>query len=178
MLVTVLGLTGALVYVISREQVRVFVVRVDELGNVSTHELTAHSPLAPDVLELVLGKWVRDIRTVTADHEANVARMTEAYAMSSSTVQSQIAEYYHDNPPEELLKKGARFPERVRVSPAGGRTWNLKWEEKIKSEGRVVGVESWEAVLEVEVVTPRNAEERRRSQLGVWVITLHWAPAA
>jgi type IV secretory pathway TrbF-like protein len=175
LLAAALWLSGGLVYVASRQQVVPYIVRVDELGNTQVSAVHFASAQDPIVIRLLLQKWIKDIRTLTGDMQANLRRMQDAYAMGLDQAQKTIAAYYHEHPPEETLKKGSRYPIKVHLSSVTEKTWHARWVEQIVSDGKVVEEVGMEATLEVALVQPQTREERERSPLGLWVVNVQWA---
>jgi len=174
------GLTTGLVVVTTRQQVVPYIVEVDEAGAArAIKELLPPPPLQPLVLKAVLTRWVQDIRTLTTDQYATRWQTNQAYQMCLEPAQKVVAAYYHENPPDEVLKRGRVFPVKITVAPVAGRTWRARWQEQLlDSDGHVIEEVGWEATFEVALVNAaqQKHEERVRSPLGIWIATLQWTP--
>ena len=172
------GLAGGLVYVSAQQHIVPYVVEVDEAGSARAMvELRARTVEDPLVVQAILRKWLQDLRTLTTDVEVNHRRTQDAYGMALEPAQHVIATYYHDTPPEEVLKRGRSFPIKIVLQPAAGRTWRARWvEQLLDHDGHVIEESNWEALIEVALVLPTTREERQRSPLGIWVANLQWNP--
>src|SRR5712692_11987210 len=170
------GLAGGLVYVSAQQHIVPYVVEVDEAGSARAMvELRARTVEDPLVVQAILRKWLQDLRTLTTDVEVNHRRTQDAYGMALEPAQHVIATYYHDTPPEEVLKRGRLFPIKLSIQPLAGRTWRARWQEQVLDEGgHVVEQRDWEALIEIALVLPTTKEERQRSPLGVWIANLQW----
>jgi type IV secretory pathway TrbF-like protein len=175
-LLGILGLeTAGLVYITTRQQVRIEVVRVDDNGTVSVGGTIR--PDDPAVVSVWLRRWLEDVRTVSGDMEANRARINTAYGACLDVAQQFLSSEFTERSPEELLLKGRRFPVKIVVSSvAGSKTWRAHWtEQTVHVGGAVVAEKGWAGELQVESVTPQTREERERSPLGLWIAGIQWA---
>jgi type IV secretory pathway TrbF-like protein len=172
----VLGVeTAGLVYITTRQQVRIEVVRVDDNGTVSVGSTTR--PDDPTIVAAWLRRWLEDVRTVSGDMGANRARINTAYGACLAAAQQFLSAEFTEQSPEELLRKGRRFPVKIAVFPvAGSKTWRARWTEQTVNEGgAVVAEQGWAGEVQVESVTPQTREERERSPLGLWIASIQWA---
>jgi type IV secretory pathway TrbF-like protein len=174
-----LFLTGAVWNLTNKQQEFHYAVKVYEDGSRGMRVLMKEPTALDDqeVLFWILKRWIRDIRMLTADMDANYALTAESAKMALTPAQQVIRAYYTETKPEEILKGGRIFPVHIRVFPQAGRTYRLTWVEELRNaEGGLVSKTPWEATVEVVFVPSETRQQKQQNPLGIWVASLHWSP--
>jgi type IV secretion system protein VirB5 len=170
------GLSVALVWQGQKSHVVPYVVEVDHLG-----EPRAVAPVArawtPNEAQLAwqLGRFVRNVRSVSLDPVVTRQNWLDAYAMTTEQAAHTLSDAARAANP--FADAGARavsveISSVVRISD---RSFQIKWLETRFDRGALVDRSHWTGVLTVKLVPPRSAAVLRQNPLGIYVDGVDWS---
>ena len=167
-------------YYAAGSRVTPYVVEVDRFGRAQA--FGAAEPLkATDrrVMIAQLAGFIRNVRTVLPDANAQAEVMRQAYAFVDQTAAEFLNDYFSKpvNDPRALGEEMTRTVEVTSVLEIPGtKTWKVQWTEQEfpRQAGGVERTVAWEAYLQTKVVPPKTTERIEVNPLGVYVTGISW----
>lgn len=171
-------LVVALAWLSLQSRVTPFVVEVDRLG-----QAVAFGPAEKlrktdeRLIRYQLGIYVRDLRTVLADAEAQKELLTRAYAYTHGPAVAFLNEHFTEHNPFEIARRRRVSVEVRSILPLSEDSWQIQWTEADRSaDGRDGEHRAWQAVLGVEIDPPETTEAILVNPLGLYVTEINWTP--
>jgi type IV secretory pathway TrbF-like protein len=159
-----------------------YVVEVDRLGQaVAFGPAEALRPTDTRAYVYQLALFVRDLRSVSSDPEAQRQMLFTAYAYAAGAARAQLDAWFLDpaHDPRVLgrtLTREVQVTSVLRVAGTASRTWKVSWREVERP--RVAGPlrsAAWEAYLTTDLHAPTTTETLLRNPLGLYVTDLSWS---
>lgn len=171
-------LAVGLAWLSTQSSVTPYVVEVDRLGQVEAFGPAEQLRKTDErLIRYQLGMYLRDLRTVVSDAEAQKELLNRAYAFTRGPAVSFLNEHFtSDNPFAKARNERVAVEVRsiLRISE---HTWQLQWEETPQSlEGRQGTARGWQAVATVELDPPDTTSGILTNPLGLYVIEISWTP--
>lgn len=161
-----------------RQAIALHVVEVDRLGQARYVGPPRTSAAREHHVAAALAQFIRSVRAVFRDPRAVFEEHKSAYVHVTRPVRAQLERFFRDprNDPRILGQRIWRSVQVDSVIPLAESAWQVNWIETEYNHhgGDVERSSRWTAVLEVELVTPRTAEEVARNPLGLYITTLSW----
>ena len=163
----------------AQSRVTPYVVEVDRLGQALAFGPAERlRPTEGRLYVFQLGLLVRNLRTVSADPQAQSAHFTDAYAYLAGPARAALDAYFsHPDHDPRLLARA--FTRQVEVTAVlqipRSQTWKVAWRETERP--RFAGAPrtaAWEAYLRVEQQPPETAAALLANPLGLFVTDLNW----
>ena len=175
--ITVFAVAG-LVYIGSMSKFVPMLVEVDKLGQtLAVRALTGEDAIT-DSKRLVYREMfdlIEGLRTVTTDRLANNAHLNKGFSRLSGAAFNYVRAELKKNPPNEV---GATKSVQVKVKTAlklAGKSWQIEWEERsFDLAGTDIGVETWRATLQYELLPSGEEQAIRVNPIGFTVSELSW----
>jgi type IV secretion system protein VirB5 len=171
-------LAGALAWLSTQSRVTPFVVEVDRLGQAAAFGPAEKLRRTDErLLRYQLGTYVRDLRTVLSDAEAQKELLTRAYAYTRGPAVAFLNQHFLEQNPFELARRRRVGVETRSILRLSDETWQIQWLETARSaDGRTEDSRGWQAVLTVEVDPPSSTEAILTNPLGLYVTEISWTP--
>lgn len=165
----------ALVWQAGRSKVVPYVVEVDRHG-----QAVAFGPA--EVIEepherlyrYFLSVFIRDLRTVSGDHQAQRRSLANAYALLREPALGRVNDYLRRNNPFDPDRTTANV-QVTSVLQIADSTWQIQWTETAYSrDGRRLREELWQAAVKTVFAPPTTSEALLSNPLGLFVQELDW----
>lgn len=181
LLVLVLGIAVAgLIYLASQSRLVPYVVVIDDIGNpVVTQAIKPGVKVSPRVVRAELSSFITDMRSVITDGTAQRAMVDRVYAhlAGGDSATNVVSNFYRNNQPFERATLITVEADIKVVTPMGGDTWRVEWEEVEKSRsGETLGTEQYQSVITVRFVTYGDFDDEvQKNPIGLFVKELRWS---
>ena len=171
-------LSGALAWLSTQSRITPFVVEVDRLGQAASFGPAERLRRTDErLLRYQLGIYMRDLRTVLTDADAQKELLTHAYAYTRGPAVAFLNEHFLEQNPFEIAGRrrvGVEIRSILRLSEE---TWQIQWLESVRSlDGHQTESRGWQAVLTFEVDPPSSTEVILTNPLGLYVTEINWTP--
>jgi type IV secretory pathway TrbF-like protein len=189
-----LGVAGVLAFGVvtlaTTSRITPYVVEVDNLGRTqSVGPAERLGTVDQRVIVSQLAGFVRDIRTVLADHAAQADLVRRAYAYVDQGAAPFLSAYYAApvNDPRLLGRELTRLVTVTSVLPlpaasgrAGATTWKIAWTETAipRAAGGAPTEAAWEGYFTTRIVPPATVERITLNPLGLYVTSINWTQLA
>jgi type IV secretion system protein VirB5 len=171
-------LAVGLTWLSTQSRITRFIVEVDLLG-----QAVAFGPAEKlrktdeRMLRYELGMYVRDVRTVLFDSEAQKELLTRAYAHTRGSAVAFLNDHFTRSNPFEVAARQRIDVEVRSILQLSDNTWQIQWLEKPRSlDGRNDEPQVWQAVFSVEVDPPETTDAVLINPLGLYITEIHWTP--
>lgn len=170
------GLAAALVAQARQSPVIPYVVEVDHLGEPRSVAPAARA-WTPDEAQIAwqLGRFVRDVRSVSLDPVVTRQDWLDAYAMTTEQAAHTLSDQARTANPFADVGARAVSVEISSVVRISDRSFQVKWLETRFDRGALVEKTRWTGVLTIKLIAPRSADVLRRNPLGIYVDGLDWS---
>ncbi|HEX7853641.1 MAG TPA: conjugal transfer protein TrbF [Sphingobium sp.] len=175
-----LGLTGALsaalIWQSMQSRVVPYVVAVDRLGEprALSEAEKAYQPTDPQIA-WHLGRFIRDVRSVSIDPVLMRREWLEAYDYASRRGAQFLDDYARKTDPFGQVGERIISVEITSVIRASDRSFQVKWTETAYERGAQTGRSSWTAIVSVVTKTPATVDVLRKNPLGLYVDAIDWS---
>ena len=173
-----LVLAAGLTWLSTQSRITPFVVEVDRSG-----QAVAFGPAEKlrktdeRMLRYELGMYVRDIRTVLSDAEAQKELLTRAYAHTRGPAVAFLNDHFTRSNPFETAARQRTDVEVRSILQLSDNTWQIQWLETPRSlDGRNDEPQVWQAVVSMEVDPPETTDLILTNPLGLYITEIHWTP--
>jgi len=173
-----LVLAAGLTWLSTQSRITPFVVEVDRSG-----QAVAFGPAEKlrktdeRMLRYELGMYVRDIRTVLTDAEAQKELLARAYAHTRGSAVAFLNDYFTRSNPFEAAARQRIDVEVRSILQLSDNTWQIQWLETPRSlDGRNDEPRVWQAVVSMEVNPPETTDLILTNPLGLYITEIHWTP--
>lgn len=170
------GLSAALFWQSRQSHVVPYVVEVDRLG-----EARSIAPVTrewtPNEAQVAwqLGRFVRDIRSVSLDPVVTRQNWLDAYAMATEQAAHTLSDQARSSNPFADVGSRAVSVEITSVVRMSERSFEVKWLETRFDRGALTERSHWTGVITIKLVAPRSADVLRRNPLGIYVDGVDWS---
>ena len=170
------GLSSALVWQSLQSRVTPFVVEVDRLGEArAVNEAErGYRPTDPQVA-WHLGRFIRDVRTISLDPVLTRASWLEAYDFTTKRGSQFLGDYARANNPFAQIGERTVTVQITSVVRASERSFQVKWTEIAYERGTESGRSQWTAILTIVTRTPTSADVLRKNPLGIYIDAIDWS---
>lgn len=186
-LMIAIGAVGGVIHFASQSTFVPYVIEVDKLGQaVAVKRADRASAVDERVVHASLAAFIRDVRMVSFDRNAQNDSVWRVYAMlqSGDPATTKITEYMRDpltNPAKRAEETSVGI-EILSVLRQTEETWEIDWIEKVwNRQGVQEGQHRMRGLLTVYIVSPTSAtteDEIRMNPLGLYVRDFTWARIA
>jgi type IV secretion system protein VirB5 len=170
------ALSAALVWQSLQSRVTPYVVEIDRLGEaraISEAE-AGFRPSAPQIA-WHLGRFIRDVRTVSLDPVLTRASWLEAYDFTTKRGSQFLGDYARANDPFARIGERTVSVQVTSVVRASDRSFQVKWIETTYERGVEAGRSQWTAILTIVQRTPTSTDVLRKNPLGIYVDAIDWS---
>lgn len=170
------GLSGALVWQVSRGTIVPWVVEVDKLGEarVAAPAEAGYRPTDPQIA-FHLARFIEHVRSVPADPIVLRENWLRAYDFAAPTGATALNDHARNNDPFALVGREQVAVEVSSVIRASPDSFRIAWIERRYAQGNLAATERWSAIVTVRVQQPRTPDSIRKNPLGVFVTALNWS---
>lgn len=170
------GLSGALVWQVSRGAIVPWVVEVDKLGEarVAAPAEAGYRPTDPQIA-FHLARFIEHVRSVPADPIVLRENWLRAYDFAAPTGATALNDHARNNDPFALVGREQVAVEVSSVIRASPDSFRIAWIERRYAQGNLAATERWSAIVTVTVQQPRTPDAIRKNPLGVFVTALNWS---
>jgi type IV secretion system protein VirB5 len=186
MALVALALAIAVVWLSSRIRYVVYAVQVDKLGYALAmpQPLVATTGPASEMIERMqryeIAQYIREARAVSDDSNVEHQAVDDVFAhtIRQSAADQFLDSYYHE-PEQNPFVRAQQQTVTVQIEsilPLSQKTWQVRWQEEARDlHGAAVGIPThWEAELQTEIVTPKDADRIITNPLGFYVTQVSW----
>jgi type IV secretory pathway TrbF-like protein len=168
-------LCGALLWQAGRSKVVPYVVEVDRHGQAVAFGRAEVLEKPHDRLyRYFLSILLRDLRTVSADPQAQRRSLSNAYSFLREPAVSRANDYFRRNNPFDPNRASIGV-QVTSVLQIADNTWQIQWTETpYGRDGRRQREEIWQAVVETVFSPPTTSEALLSNPLGLFVKELDW----
>lgn len=169
-------LAYALVDVAKASRVKPYIVEVDKLGEAVAVK-PADEASTPDqrIVRFQLANFITNARSITPDRVVQKRWLDSVYAVSSSSAATFLNDYYKKTDPFEKGKASLVSVEINAALPLSANTWQVQWTETSRGlNGLVEGVTRWQAILNINVFAPTNAQQIIANPTGIVIDQISW----
>jgi type IV secretion system protein VirB5 len=173
---SIIALSGALVWQGVRGQVVPWVVEVDRFGEarVVAPASVDYRPTDP-MIAARLGRFVEEVRSVSADPIVVRQNWLRAYDFTSPKGARVLSAYAQGADPFLRVGKEQVSIEVVTVLRASPSSFRLAWIERRYQDGALIGTERWSAIITLVERPTRRVDELKKNPLGVFVDAIDWS---
>ncbi len=170
------GLSAALVWQSLQSRVTPYVVEVDRLGEARS-VAEAQAKFEPNDPQIAwhLGRFIRDVRTISLDPVLTRASWLEAYDFTTKRGAHFLGDHARANDPFALIGERTVSVQVTSVVRASDRSFQVKWVETAYERGIEAGRSQWTAILTIVQRTPTSADVLRKNPLGIYVDAIDWS---
>lgn len=175
LLITMASITGNVIQA-SQYKVIPYLVEIDNLGNARAAIRADKAALTPErVVQAELASFIRNWRTVTADIDLQKKMIERLSFFAAGSSKGVIRQYYEQNNPYELAKKGLLIAIEIKGLPlsVSSNSYRVEWTEITRSH---TGVElerhTYEATMSVQINPPTSDAVIIQNPGGVYVTSL------
>ena len=179
-----IGAIGGIIHLASQSRFIPYVIEVDKLGQAAAVNRADRANAADErVIHAALAAFVRDVRMVSFDRNAQNDAIWRVFAMlqSGDPAIGKITDFMKD-PLTSPTKRAAEFSVGVEIASALRQTrdtWEIPWTERVWNR-QGVRMEQYQmrGLLTISVVPPTSAtteEEIRKNPLGIFVRDFTWS---
>jgi type IV secretion system protein TrbF len=170
------GLSGALVWQSLQSRVTPYVVEVDRLGEARS-VAEAQASFQPNDPQIAwhLGRFIRDVRTISLDPVLTRASWLEAYDFTTRRGSQFLGDHARANDPFARIGERTVSVQVTSVVRASERSFQVKWVETAYERGVEAGRSQWTAILTIVQRTPTSADVLRKNPLGIYVDAIDWS---
>jgi type IV secretion system protein VirB5 len=156
-----------------------YIIQVDSHG----YEV-AIAPVAPSKIDsrLVIarvGRYVKSLKTVYNDVQAQMELMNFVYLTtpSNTPAQTRYIEYYQMNNPMEISGKYQVLVTINSVLSLSEKKWQCEWTEQglNKDSGNSVFKKQYRGIFDVAINTPTNMKEILENPLGIFITDFNFS---
>lgn len=170
------GLSGALVWQSLQSRVTPYVVEVDRLGEArSVAEAQASYQPSDPQIAWHLGRFIRDVRTISLDPVLTRTSWLEAYDFTTKHGAQFLGDHARANDPFARIGERTVSVQVTSVVRASDRSFQIKWIETAYERGTEAGRSQWTAILTIVQRTPTSAEVLRKNPLGIYIDAIDWS---
>jgi type IV secretion system protein VirB5 len=171
-----MGLSAALVWQSAQSRIIPYVVEVDHLGEARS-VAPALRNWAPNEAQIAwqLGRYIRDVRSVSLDPVVTRQNWLDAYAMTTQQGAQFLSGQAHANDPFAEAGTRATSVQVTSVVRISSQSFQVKWLETHFERSALVERSHWTGVLTIKLITPRSAQILRQNPLGVYVDGIDWS---
>jgi len=165
----------ALVWQAGRSKVVPYVVEVDRHGQaVAFGPAEVLAQPQERLYRYFLSVLIRDLRTVSADPQAQRRALANAYTFLREPATSRANDYFrHHNPFDP--EKASTTVQVTSILQIADTTWQIQWTEtSFGRDGRRLKEELWQAVVQTVWSPPATSEALLANPLGLFVQQLDW----
>jgi type IV secretion system protein VirB5 len=156
-----------------------YVVQVDHLGSaVAVGPAEQASQVDPRIISAELARWVFDMRTVSADAQAERHYAQDGYALianGSAAFQEMNAHFTQNDPFQEAQTQTVQVHVHS-VLPVAGDTWRVEWDEQtIGRDGTMEEPEEWQCDVTIAIHPPSDVATILVNPAGIYVTDFSWS---
>ena len=169
----------AMIWLAAQNKVVPYIVQVDQHGYAVAIKSALEGSIADQrVVMATLGRTIMDFRTVVSDSRAQKQLIDSVYACIArdSAAEASVSTYYRDNNPYTAVKekkhtKQAKIRSIVPYESGGakGKSWLVLWTEETLSDGYIIDVQQWRAIVQIAISPVRDLELVLRNPLGIYI---------
>ncbi len=181
MLAANLVLATALGWLATQSRITPYVVEVDALGQAQAFGPAEKlGPAEERLVRYQLSIYIRDLRTVLGDADAQRELLERAYLFTRGEAVGVLNQHFLDSNPFELARSERRKVKVESLLPLSKSNWSesswqLQWTEtRYGLAGGERGRVRYQAVLEVEQDPPITTETLLINPLGLYVTGISW----
>jgi type IV secretory pathway TrbF-like protein len=169
-------LSAGLVRLAGQSRITPYVVEVDRVGQAVAFGPAEQLRRTDErLIRYELALFVRDVRSVFSDAEAQRSIVHRAYSHAKGEALGFLNEHFREANPFLRASSGTVAVEVHSVLRLSAASWQVQWEESaLAADGRITGRTSWQAVLAVEVTPPDTTDALLVNPLGLYVTEIHW----
>ncbi|MCP3963591.1 MAG: conjugal transfer protein [bacterium] len=171
-----LVLSAALAWLSTQSRITPFIVEVDALGQAAAFGPAERLRKTDErLIRYQLSLFIRNLRTVVADAEAQREILTRAYAYAKGSAVTAINVFFLDNNPFEAARRQRVHVQVHSILPLSDDSWQVQWTETTLAPNvREGNATSWQAILSVEIDPPKTTETLLTNPLGLYVTEITW----
>ncbi len=170
---------GGMIRIASESRVQPYIVEVDSIGRQVGGGMASQATLADDKLKrAALFRWVEDLRSVASDGglQRQMIDRVYAYVAQGSLAQTQVSDFYRNEPPQTRAQSLIVTVEVAAVFPTTASTFEIEWVETSRNlQGAVQTVQRWKGSATVAVHAPTDEALMRVNPLGIYVTEVNWS---
>ena len=173
------GVTAGYLKLSLEARITPYVVEVDRHGRaVAFGPAEAIQKTDARIVLASLSLFVRDVRAVSADPEAQREFLYRAYGHVADRARGFLDAYFAD-PLHDPRALGTRITRSVEVTSIlrlpNSDLWRIQWTERERPRSAgLARVTAWEAIATVSIRPPRDLERIVANPLGLYVTDLDW----
>ena len=169
-------LSAALVWQSLQSRVTPYVIEVDRLGEARAIS-EAEANFRPNDAQIAwhLGRFIRDVRTVSLDPVLTRASWLEAYDFTTKRGAQFLGDHARANDPFARIGERTVSVQVTSVVRASDRSFQIEWIETAYERGVEAGRSQWTAILTVGQRTPTSTYVLRKNPLGIYVDAIDWS---
>lgn len=157
-----------------------YIVQVDKMGYaIAVEAAPKTTPFETKVIISRLGGFIRDMRTIILDHNAQRRLITGIYTMipSGSSSYMKINDYFRQNNPLQAAAKGQTQEVEIRsILHLDGNTWAVDWIEKLFEKGVLVRTQAWQGFISIALNPTRTLDNIIENPLGIYILDFNFSP--
>ena len=169
---------GGNVYIGAQSKYIPYVVEVDKLGQTVAVKALTGEDATMDPRKMVYREMfdlIENLRTVTTDRLANDDRIEKGLSRLDGAAATYVRVELRKAKPNDI---GASKSVQVKVKTAlklAGKSWQVEWEEhSFNLNGDAIGVETWRATVQYELIPSADVAIFQRNPMGFTVNELSW----
>lgn len=159
-----------------RSRVTPYIVEVDRHGYEVLVAPAEEGAIADHrIIVAQLGRFVRDLRTVLVDEQAQRVLITRVMATvaANSNAAEKVMAFYKERAPLGVGTNTSVECEVTAVLPLSEKTWQVEWSEHRFVSGTVVDTKSFKAIATIDIEPTRKMTEVMENPLGIYVVDFH-----
>ena len=169
---------GSNVWLASQSKVEPYVVAIDKLGDAIAVGPADRTTLDnPRAVRRELDLWVKNVRTVTTDHDAATRNVEEAYAATdkSGPALQVLNAWYSSHDPYRRASNGVVLATISYIRFRGGHTWIVGWREEERPVNQPAPLPvDWEMEVVISSSPSNDADGIKANPLGIYVHSFNW----
>ena len=173
----VLSLSGN-VYQMTQNKIDRYFIAVDELGKTVAEKMKGSGNTPEKVVQATVAQVIVDWRTVTVDKQLQKQMIDNLNLHVAGTTRGMLKEWYEQNSPYEVAKKGRLVNVEIRgiPLPVSKDSYRVEWTEIVRSlQGIELARQQYEAIATISIVPPQTEEVLLHNPGGVYITNLSTA---
>lgn len=167
---------GGLLFQMNRSTVTPYVVEVDREGGVHAVGPAAehYQPRDADIAKQLSG-FIRDVRSLPIDPIVLRQNWLEAYDYATDRAAATLNDYARATDPFKNVGRKSIAIAIVSVVRASDTSFQIRWTERVYSNGALSDTQHWIAILSLVLKAPRDEAQLSKNPLGIFVNTIDWS---
>jgi type IV secretion system protein VirB5 len=171
-----ISLAGGMIWQAGQSRIVPYVIELEADGSARAVRVAASNYHPTDAqIAFHLATFIQNIRSLSTDPIIVRKSWLRAYDYATARAANTLNDYARDNDPFARVGERTVSVEVTSVVRASQSSFQIRWFERVYTNGSLSRIDRWTGVFAVIVEQPRDADTLRKNPLGIYVHDINWS---